>query len=131
MKDVTSDKPCERNLETLKAVLFCSKMFLYNDIVAVAGRDRFMEEKSLDESLKGVQGISNEENTKMARQEGATKGQEAERQAEIKQGSSMSEVNPLEEAGVLKRENVDELKTILNRLKNWRQEPGLGSFAEN
>ena len=36
-----------QNLQILDAVMFCSKNFLHNDIVQVAGKDRFMEEKTI------------------------------------------------------------------------------------
>ena len=45
----------KQNLEVLKAVLFCAKNFLYNDVFDVAGRDRFVEGRAIGRLSKTFQ----------------------------------------------------------------------------
>ena len=52
VKETNAGEFNKQNLEVLKAVSFCAKSFLYNDVFDVAGRDRFVEGRAIGGLLK-------------------------------------------------------------------------------
>ena len=52
IKEVDQTQFNKQNLQILLAILFCTKSFLYNDIVKVAGKDRSMKMQAPEEQFR-------------------------------------------------------------------------------
>ena len=117
--------------------MFCSKNFLYNDIVTVAGKDRFMEGRifsmlprmpaKFTAELSGFPknsdvGIQDERSKTKSESNEKNRGRKLERDEEDKKRFAHSKIESLKVQEFRKQDALDQLKQRLLDVKNIKME---------
>ena len=151
VKDAASDAFNTLNLQVLNAVLFCSKNFLYNDIVKVAGKDRFMEEgtvkmeskipesaatepRRLEESVEKINEEGGAEKKGLTNEEERVKHQKPSEESisGMKEGERLSSpLDHLKKESFSAQEIIDRLEQRLLEIEQSKKEPNWDHFKED